>query len=117
MAHGRPGAQVVVGSDQACTPVLSVRPTIARGIPTLGAAQVCQAREAQGAHHVPRPGWASSLRDHSLRQPQEEGPTSPGGHWSGALQHPTLWPGRILLKVWLCLAMTTDDSLLGGGVP
>ena len=93
----------------------SVPLTIARGIPTLGAAQVCQAREAQGAHRVPRPGWASSLRDHSLRQPQEEGPTSPGGHWSGALQHPTLWPGLVLLKVWLCLAMTTDDSLLGGG--
>lgn len=76
---------------------------------------MCQAREAQGAHRVPRPGWASSLRDHSLWQLQEEGPTSPGGHWSGALQHPTLWPGLVLLKVWLCLAMTTDDSLLGGG--
>lgn len=32
---------------------------------------------------------------------------------SGALQHPTLWPVLILLKVWLCPAMTTDDNLWG----
>ena len=38
---------------------------------------------------------------------------SPGGPWSGALQHPTVWPGLVLLKVWLCPAMTTDDSLWG----
>ena len=38
---------------------------------------------------------------------------SPGGPWSGALQHPTLWPVLVLLKVWLCPAMTTDDNLWG----
>ena len=56
----------------------SVPLTIARGIPTQGAAQVCQAREAQGTHCVPCLGWASSLRDHSLWQPQEEGPHQEG---------------------------------------
>lgn len=93
----------------------SVPLTIARGIPTLGAAQVCQAREAQGTHHVPCPGWASSLRDHSLWQPQEEGPHREGTGPVHCSTPPSGQAGLVLLKVWLCLAMTTDDSLWGGG--